>query len=326
MRALHVVTAISNPLLLRSRITLHQAFAEHMIASGVHLTTVECAYGGRDFETASHPGRHIGVRAPGEAIVWNKENLLNIGIASLPDNADRIGTFDADIRFRNPSWVSDCLNALDIRHVIQPWADCYDLGPNDENIGTHRSLGRLVAEGHPFDTKDQPETRRGPYDRHHHHPPHPRPRPIRIEGHPGYAWAWRRSVLEATNGLLETAAMGAGDRHMAYSLIGHASDSFEPSLTDDYKLHITRWQNKAVQAANYNIGHSRGSIEHYFHGSKDDRSYHSRWQTLVRHRFSPSFDLAKNLQGVIMLSGNKPELRDDILRYLASRKEDANCL
>jgi hypothetical protein len=41
-----------------------------LIRGGVHLTTVECAYGERRFECADTPGvNHVGVRS--RTLVWN---------------------------------------------------------------------------------------------------------------------------------------------------------------------------------------------------------------------------------------------------------------
>ena len=55
MRAelLHVVTAMFNPMGWDSRIRLYRDFEEHMLASGVRLTTVECVLGDRP-----HAPRH----------------------------------------------------------------------------------------------------------------------------------------------------------------------------------------------------------------------------------------------------------------------------
>ena len=85
MRAdlLHVVTVVANPIRWQSRIRLARAFAAHMLASGVKLTIVECAYGERPYELDDIPGlQHVPVRS--KTMVWNKENLVNIGIPGSP--------------------------------------------------------------------------------------------------------------------------------------------------------------------------------------------------------------------------------------------------
>ena len=85
MRAdlLHVVTAISNPILWASRIRLYSDFEQHMLDSGVKLTTVECTYGEHDPQIGANPHvNYVRVRASGIHTVWIKECLLNLGIAA----------------------------------------------------------------------------------------------------------------------------------------------------------------------------------------------------------------------------------------------------
>ena len=309
MQPLHVVTAVANPIRWESRIKLYKQFAEHMLDSGVKLTTVECAFGDRPHELAdiAHVN-HITVRAAGSQLVWSKENLLNIGIARLPDEARYIGTFDADIQFRKTGWASDTVHALQHYGVVQPWSDCYDLGPNGEHIDLHRSFCRLVYEGKPI--VQGPNAADGPYR----------------FGHPGYAWAWTRRSLEGVGGLVETAGLGAADHHMALALIGRVQDSIPGNMTQAYKTPLHTWQQRAMQHIGRNISYVPGSIEHLWHGQKSKRAYVSRWDILAKHAFDPSLDTKRNTHGVVELSGNKPMLRLDIDRYFRSRDEDTNSL
>ena len=125
---LHVVTAFANPVRWVSRLAAHQAFEQHMLDSGVHLTTVECAYGERPFELPDHP--HINrVRVRAKTLVWNKENLINIGISRLPADWKHVAWVDGDVEFRKDNWALETLHALQQYDVVQPWSDAYDLGP-----------------------------------------------------------------------------------------------------------------------------------------------------------------------------------------------------
>ena len=309
MRAdqLHVVTVISNPMLWKSRIDLFLHFAQHMIESGVHLTVVECAYGDRSFELDQVGGfTHIPVRA--KTLVWTKENLGNIGVSRLPQDARYVGFFDADIRFRRSKWAEETVHALQLHDVVQPWSDCYDLGPNDEHLEHHRSFGRIYRDKLPI--------MQGP---------NAGPSNYRF-AHPGYAWAFRREALEAVGGFIETAALGAADHHMAMGLIGRMKDSIPGNLDPSYSAPLLRWQERATKHIGGNLGYVPGTIEHGWHGAKDKRKYVDRWQVLQKHGFNPDTDLVKNLHGVIELSGNKPALHRDIDLYFRQRSEDANCL
>jgi hypothetical protein len=311
MRAdlLHAVTAISNPVRWQSRIRLYREFEQHMLASGVKLTTVECTFGDRPSECAGNPNvNYVHVKANAGALVWNKESLLNIGISRLPVDAKYILTADADINFRAKNWASETVHALQQYPVVQPFSDCYDLGPHGEHIDLHRSFCRLVHEDKPI--VQGPNAVNGPYR----------------FGHPGYAWAWTRQALEWVGGLVETAGLGAADHHMAMALIGRVDDSIPGNISQGYKTPLRQWQQRAMQHIGRNVSYVPGTIEHSFHGDKAKRAYVDRWQLLIRNGFDPGTDLKRNTFGVIELAGNKPRLRHDIDRYLRSRDEDVSSL
>jgi hypothetical protein len=304
MDQLHVVTAIANPIRWASRIRLYRDFEQRMLDSGVVLTTVECAYGDRPFELAvSRHINHVPVRS--KTIVWNKENLINLGLARLPGSWRYVAWIDADVEFRKSSWAGETVQALQQYDVVQPWSDCYDLGPNDDHLQTHRSFCRMVHDGDPISTSGA-----SGYE----------------FAHPGYAWAATRRALTLLGGLIETAALGAGDHHMALALIGRVRESVPGGISTGYMRPLLRWQDRAAQHISQNIGFVPGTIEHAWHGSKDKRAYVDRWTILTRNAFDPETDLLRNTWGVFELSGNKPRLRREIDRYFRARDEDSNSL
>jgi hypothetical protein len=303
---LHVVCAIFNPIRWESRKRLYSAFEQHMLDAGVSLTVVECALGGRPFELAGRPHiRHVPVRA--KTLAWNKENLINLGVQRLPDDAQRIAWLDADIEFRNADWVMDTLHALEQYAVVQPWSEALDLGPDGTPMfikGSHlrtsfckvwRMLGYIPREPYGY-------------------------------AHPGYAWAARRSTLDALGGLLETCGLGAADHQMAMAMIGQVGNAIHGETTADYQAQIRAWAQRADAAVAGKIGFCQGVIEHHFHGEKGKRQYHGRWQVLVEHGFAPTTDLRRNTYGVIEFAGNKPALEIDVDRYFRQRDEDQNVL
>jgi hypothetical protein len=297
--ALHVVTAVANPLRWRSRMRLYRDFERHMLASGVQLTVVECAYGDRAHEIVPAEGvRHVPVRA--HTIMWTKENLLNLGIANLPEGWNYVAWVDADVYFRRPSWAMDTLHALQLHPVVQPWSDCYDLGPDGEHMAVHRSFCRIWQDGGDVGTG------------------------YGTFAHPGYAWAATRQALDWVGGLVETAALGAADHHMALALVGKVERSLPGGISDAYRRPLLRWQARAMQHIAGNISALPGTIEHAWHGAKLRRRYVERWDVLARHRFSPDDDLKRNVWGVLELAGNKPALRRDMEAYFRQRDEDSN--
>jgi len=169
---LHVVAARANPLRWKAPDRIYRDWAEHMLDSGVKLTVVECQYGEREFTAALPHVNHIGVRAT--TWCWSKENLLNIGISRIP-GARYICWSDSDIFHRQAHWATETLHALQNYHIVQPWSEAYDLGPDREISYTHASFckvfhqgGPLVPEGSKFWKSDG-----GPYQ-------YP---------HSGYVWA-----------------------------------------------------------------------------------------------------------------------------------------
>lgn len=302
MDQLHVITAIANPIRWASRIRLYRDFEQQMLDSGVRLTVVECAYGDRSHELIGNPHvNQVPVRA--KTLVWNKENLINLGIARLPQDWRYAAWIDADVEFRKRGWADETVHALQQYDVVQPWSDCYDLGPNDDHLTAHRSFARMVHEGNVISVSDVGGGR---------------------FAHPGYAWAATRRALTLLGGLVETAALGAGDHHMALALIGRVRESVPGGISGAYMRPLLRWQDRATQHIAQNIGYVPGTIEHAWHGSKDKRAYVDRWTILIRNGFDPDTDLVRNTWGVFELAGNKPGLRQDIDRYFRARDEDSN--
>lgn len=298
---LHVVTAIANPLRWQSRLRLFQDFADHMRASGVHLTVVECAYGDRPHELAgANWYTHVPVRA--STMVWTKENLLNIGLAHLPSDWKYAAWVDADIMFRRADWAAETVHELQLYSIVQPWTDCYDLGPHGEHLHAHRSFCRVWRDGGEVG---------GTYG---------------VFAHPGYAWAATRQALESLGGLIETAALGAADHHMALALVGKLERSLPGGISPGYAAPMQRWQRRAVQHIAGRIGCVAGTIEHFWHGQKARRRYVERWDILTQHAFDPDEDLKRNTWGVLELAGNKPDLTRAIDAYFRQRDEDSNTL
>lgn len=304
---LDVVVPYSNPIRFRNRRLVHENFEDALLGNpGVRLTTIECAYGDRGFELEERKDvRRVRVRS--STLVWNKENLINIGISRLPEGWKYVATIDGDVIFKNRNWADETVHKLQLDFVIQPWQHCYDLGPNGQHLDVHESLLSLWWRGKPIvQGIGNPATSGYQF------------------GHPGYAWAWKREALERVGCLLETAALGAADHHMGLGLFGLAPYSYPPYISDQYKRDVLNWQARACQHINQRVGHVEGTIEHLWHGRKTDRRYIDRWEIVRRHGFNPDSDLKRNTHGVLELAGNKPAFGQDIMRYFHQRNDDAN--
>jgi hypothetical protein len=133
-------------------------------------------------------------------------------------------------------------------------------------------------------------------------------------------------VLDRIGGLLETAAMGSGDYHMALGIVRQYEASLPAGVSEGYKNSVSSWASRAAFEIKGKLGFLHGTIEHPFHGRKSDRGYQARWQMFLDSRFDPATDLKRNTHGVLEFSGSKPDLERAFDRYLRAREEDVNTL
>ena len=312
---LWVFTARANPLRWQAPHRNWERFAVAILATGVNLVVVECAYGDEAFACQAPPidpahaarFHHVGVRAKTRG--WIKENLLNLGIWRFPQ-AQYLAWIDADVIFRRPDIAEATLHELQHYDFVQMWGDAYDLGPSDEHLQHHVSFCRQMFHGKPL----VPDAARfwqfdgGPY----------------AYPHSGYAWACTRQAYAWVGGLFELGGMGSGDHHMALALAGLAAQSLPGDVSAAYRDAVMRWQSHALQHVNGNVGYVPGTLEHMFHGKKADRGYVSRWDMFLQHGFDPGTDLKRNADGVLEFALNKPALRHDFDLYLRARNEDSS--
>jgi hypothetical protein len=135
----------------------------------------------------------------------------------------------------------------------------------------------------------------------------------------------RRDAWNTLGGLLDTAILGAGDRHMATALLAHVERSYPAGLSAGYLDKLQHWQRRA-QDLRRNVGYMPGTLLHAWHGAKKHRNYLGRWKVLTRNQYDPNHDLKPDWQGLWQLEqfcDRQIQLRDDIRAYFRSRNEDA---
>jgi len=314
---LYVVTVVTNPMRYYARHKLYQAFSKMVEEAGGILYTVELALRDRHFELTDPANpRHIQLRSPD--ILWHKENLINIGMSRLPHDAEYVAWIDADLQFARPDWVQETLHQLQIYKVVQMWSHAIDYGPDHQPIAQFGSLFASYLKDHRV---LQPIARNprvadaytlgsGAY-------------PYRGAMHTGYAWAARRSAISDLGGLGDIGILGSADRHMAYALLGQVDKSFPVGISQSYVNYWMRWQNRAEKFIERQVGVVSGTVNHYWHGSKQHRRYQDRWKILIQDGFDPDLDLKYDFQGVLQLTHRNPRLRDDLIQYFNVRNEDS---
>jgi hypothetical protein len=299
---LHVIGVVSNSARWHSRLRLTREWLERMEATKCVVPyLVEAAFGDRAHEVAiSDNPRHLMLRTSSEA--WVKESMINLGVRYLlPRHWKYVAWIDADVEFRRTDWAQETLHQLQHWAVVQPWQQCSDLGPHGNVLQIHTSFGSLAATGAKMQAKAS-----DPY-------------PF---GHPGFAWAARRDLWEATGGLMDHCILGSGDHHMAHAMVGRVEPSIHGSCTESYARRCQDWARRATRVTGGQVGFAVGRIEHHFHGPKKNRFYQERWQILVDNHFDPDTDLTHDEQGLIQLVG-KPRLEAALRAYNRSRAEDS---
>lgn len=310
---LHVISVISNPVRYASRYRLYRDFAERMRAAGVIHHTVELSFGARPYEIVHNGhGRHIKVRTFEE--LWHKENMINIGIAALPEDWEYVAWIDADIVFTNPDWAVETVHQLQHHHVVQLFSHAIDMGPRRETLQSFAGFAYMYHQGGCCPPKGHGWT------------PYCGPPKGNVFWHPGYAWAARREAIDHLGGLLDFPILGSADHHMAMALIGEAGRSIHKGVSHAYRAEVMEWQGRAEHHIQRDIGYVDGTILHHWHGKKADRKYVDRWHILVDNQFDPRTDLKRDCQHLWQLRVESPRqrrLRDQIRAYFRQRLEDS---
>jgi len=342
---LYVITPVFNPIRYKSRWKHYERFAKHCKDSGAVLVTVEAAFGERHHAlqtgvsqhgvpiygraptkaTEEHKARteepHLYVRVRTDDELWFKENLINIGIARLPEDWRYVAWVDADVMFTRPNWVGETIHQLQHYKLVQMFSESQDVGPRYGSLNKARSFMQCYVKGEPrppvtavtgqyYGSRGLYAGGEGP-----------------ILWHPGFAWAARRDAIDDLGGLIDYAMMGAADNHMAHALVGRVEESFHPDVHPRYQAMLLEWQTRANRHIRQNVGYVSGLLVHYWHGRKVDRRYWDRWKVIVDNAFNPDTDLKRDWQGVLQLvddgSPRALALRDDARRYFRARNEDS---
>lgn len=312
---LYVITMISNPVRYRSRYELYRKFAEVMRTAGANLVTIEIAFGTRPFEITERDNpMHIQLRTIDE--LWHKENALNIAreyIMQIDPDAKYIAWVDADVLPMRPvrEWLEETVHELQHYQFVQMFETAIDLDPNHAMIGTPQTsfMATYVKNGCIKPTKG------GFWEDYYD----------KQVGHPGYAWAANIDALSAVGGFIDFSILGAGDRHMALGLIGCMDQSFG-TRGKAYIGKLLEWQERCERWIKRDVGFVRGSIFHFWHGSKTDRQYVSRWKILTENEYNPETDIKEDAQGLYQLetwTDRQIQLRDQIRAYFRQRNEDS---
>lgn len=224
----------------------------------------------------------IHVKATNKNICFQKEALLNLVVKNLPKKYTKVIICDHDVWFENKNWFSDTSKALDRNDVVQPYKTAIWRGSDGFELHRKRSFLSSPEEG----------------------------------GHPGFAIACRRKVLEET-GFYPYCILGGGDIIFAATVSGQFRKSSERNKTY-YKSHDflnSEWF-KIASERKYSCGFVEGVLYHEFHGAIKDRQYNTR-NSIVKKVNPSNISISKN--GLVEINQSI-----NLLPYFKNRNEDGN--
>lgn len=239
-------------------------------------------------------------------ILWQKERLVNIGIAELPADIDAVGWFDADLLFHCDRLQEAMLAALERSPVIQPWQITEWLDADGHFVlwgGKHRWIESMAAAnwGRPANRKVTS------------------PR----QAHPGLAWAARRETVDAIGGLFDQHPIGGGDAMMAISFWGKWDVRYLEQYNDPMRQACFEWGQRAHRLVQGNVGFVDAAVSHLWHGSKKSRGYASRNRDLCQLGIDPSIHLELADNGTWKWSAATPQaIVDYVTEYFVRRRDD----
>jgi len=239
-------------------------------------------------------------------ILWQKERLLNLGIAALPADIDAVGWFDADLLFHCDDFQETILATLDRSPVIQPWQITEWLDADGHFVlwaGKHRWIESMAAVnwGRPLNRKVTS------------------PR----QAHPGLAWAARREIIDSIGGLFDQHPIGGGDAMMAISFWGKWDVRYLEQYNEPMRRACIEWGQRAHRLVQGNVGFVDAAVSHLWHGSKKSRGYASRNRDLCQLGVDPATHLELADNGTWRWSATTPRaIVEYVTEYFAGRRDD----
>jgi hypothetical protein len=300
---LWVVSAYFNPAGFHSRRQNYDLFRDRIQAAGIPLVTVEWALGDRAFELPSELGAR---RVRGRDVMWQKERLLNVAIAALPDACRKVAWLDADVLFENPDWAPVAAARLDEFPVVQPFDRAVRL---PRGASADDSRGDIYPGFAAVYARQPQRLLAGDFAAH---------------GHTGFAWAARREVL-AGPGLYDACIAGSGDHMMAHAFCGDWTSACVDriiGLANRHCGYFADWCRAVYPRVRARVGFVPGALLHLWHGEVGDRRYVDRNRELAGFGFDPAADVRVGAAGCWEWASQKPGLHRWAADYFGRRRED----
>lgn len=299
---IQVITSYYNPAAYKSKKENFLRFDANIKSHGLPLTVVEWSHNGR-FELDDGETHASVLRVSSPDVMWQKERLLNIALATLPSDCEAVVWADNDILFAagGQKLTEKISGGLSRYPVIQPFERVLRLpkGISEFMGGTpvHYSYGYKRAR---YGNEITPENEE-------------------VSGNVGYAWAARTDFLRQLGGLYDAAILDGGDRLMAHAFAGCPNEKFLTERLNCFQYdHFKKW----AAAAACEVGFCPGIILHQWHGSIAKRQYTNRHLAFRHFGFHPGRDIKMGATGAWVWRTPKKEMHRMVKSYFNWRAED----
>jgi hypothetical protein len=299
------VTTYFNPIHYQRRLANYRIFRERL---AVPLVTVELSQTGDYHLRQGDADVLIQLTCPD--LLWQKERLLNIGLASLPPHCDVVAWLDCDTVFENGDWADRTVQLLEKYELVTPFQRVYNL-PKDglpESTESQKSIGYSYL--YALETgMVQPEVLRGN---------------MRVKQHlsSGLAGVGRKDLFQK-HGFYDACVMGSGNRAMTCAALGRFDDAIHYlQMGPHWARHYLAWAEPFFESVGGKTGYLDEGIFHLWHGALESRRYAERHAMLRECGFDPARDLFIDSNGCWRWSAARNGLKGGIRRYFESRRED----
>jgi hypothetical protein len=308
--SLWAITAYFNPLRSRLKLVNYHKFHEALKSQGIPLLTAECHLHHQAPEL-SQSNASILVTRQSNAPLWQRERLINLASASLPEHVTTVAILDCDLLFGNPNWLTEADKLLKDFTAVQGYqylvrmskgieqcdGDSLELGAKDMMRTPSFGYGLTTGRGDFLSKGTVPGIRFG-------------------------AWVFKRSTLESFR-LYEHMILGGFDHAMIHAMFPELDATAVTKKMVSYPLPgITEWVAKVGAAIDGKVGYVPGICYHLFHGQASQRRYGNRYRNPILDSFDPDRDLAINSDGLLALKNPKSKLARYLWTHFWLRNDD----
>ena len=308
----------------------YHCFRRHL---SVPLLTVEW-HPDRNFQLADGDA-DILLQIGGGDLMWQKERLLTMAVAALPDHVKYVAWIDCDVLFENPNWTGEATEALSDNRVVQLFKeiafpddqesarlvasptlqlDCpalRSLPTRPSFLGVYKQVGTDVA---PFDLGQR--TQSSALSNAHI---------MQRPGH-GFAWAAQISFLREI-GLYDRCIVGSGDMHFCYGVADLGQEYIQSQIKIGLGFYgdcpsYRHWASRAAEACAGRSGCLDGRVLHLFHGEMRDRQYRLRIDNLLPFALDLDEDICAGEGHPWSWKRDRSALNAYFLKYMRDRNED----